>query len=290
MAKRNRNTTGNTIQKRIDEGRGQGVGADYRPWLQVQDVPSTGLASRIKGWKIGRIHHLFSRLETNFFFNLEWSQRVSDIREQFPLLPREETIAIAEKIGVRPPTDPKTQEPIVMTTDFLITVSDGPESREIARTVKPSDQLDSDRVLEKFEIERLYWEARQISWGIVTENEISEVVAKNVQWLHGSCHLGAFPALDALPLDQIEQVILGRIASGLPLAQITSQCDDRLGLPAGASLTAVRHLIATRRWRVNMDVLLEPSKPLQILGTASGSLISASINENSDDSLNQRVA
>ncbi len=46
-----------------------------------------------------------------------------DIREQFPLLPIEETIIIAEELGIKHPTDPNTGEPVVMTTDFLVTVS-----------------------------------------------------------------------------------------------------------------------------------------------------------------------
>ncbi len=290
MAKRNRDTTKSTIQKRIDEGRGQGVGADYRPWLHVQDVPSTGIASRIKSWKVGRIHHLFSRLETNLFFNLEWSRQVSDIREQYPLLNLEETMAIADKIGVRHPTDPKTQECIVMTTDFLVTVFDGVTSRQIARTVKPASELQSDRILEKFEIERRYWEARQISWGIVTEREISAIVAKNVQWLHRSYHLSEYPELNALRLSQIEEAIMSSISSGLPLAQITCECDDRLGLSPGTSLNAVRHLIATRRWLVDMQVLLEPGRPLSILDGSGQSLNCPSIKENHFESLNQHVA
>ncbi len=34
-----------------------------------------------------------------------------DIREQFPLLPLAETIVIAEELGIKHPTIPKTNEP-----------------------------------------------------------------------------------------------------------------------------------------------------------------------------------
>src|SRR5438046_66472 len=108
MAKRNRDIDQRGIERRIAEGRGQGRGLDYRPWLEVQDVPSNGLASRIKGWKTGRLHHLFSNLETSFFYLTEWSSIVTDTREQFPLLPQSETLAIAEEIGVAHPANPKT--------------------------------------------------------------------------------------------------------------------------------------------------------------------------------------
>ena len=77
-------------------GRGQGTGVSYLPWLLVRDVPSKGLSTRIEGWKTGRIHHFLSELELMYYYVLEWSKIVLDIREQYPLLPLEETISIAQ--------------------------------------------------------------------------------------------------------------------------------------------------------------------------------------------------
>lgn len=39
MAKRKRTST---VEKWIKEGRGTGIGADYQPWLKIQDVSSLG--------------------------------------------------------------------------------------------------------------------------------------------------------------------------------------------------------------------------------------------------------
>jgi hypothetical protein len=125
------------IEQRIREGRGQGRGADYKPWLMIRDVPSLGLSERIRGWKSARVHHLLSQLEVNYFYTLEWSTVVTDIREQYPLLPLSETKLIAKHCGISHPTSPKTSQPIVMTTDFLITVRQGMGVAEVARTVKP---------------------------------------------------------------------------------------------------------------------------------------------------------
>ena len=43
-----------------------------------------------------------------------------------------------------------------------------------ARTIKRKEDILDSRVLEKFEIERRYWEKQDISWGIVTEEEIDK--------------------------------------------------------------------------------------------------------------------
>jgi hypothetical protein len=47
----------------IKEGRGQGVGADYKPWLTVRDVPSEVRSHRIFGHVTHCTHHLLSDLE-----------------------------------------------------------------------------------------------------------------------------------------------------------------------------------------------------------------------------------
>ncbi len=66
----------------------------------------------------------------------------------------EETIIIADELGIKHPTDPKTGEPIVMTTDCLLTIDKGQGMFEVARTIKMKDEPLKERVLEKFEIER----------------------------------------------------------------------------------------------------------------------------------------
>ena len=93
-------------------------------------------------------------MERNYFYLTEYSDFVVDIREQFPLLPLEETIVITDELGIKHPTYPKTHEPIVMTTDFLLTVDKGEGLVELARTIKMKDELLKERVIEKFEIER----------------------------------------------------------------------------------------------------------------------------------------
>ena len=109
------------LKKMIQEGYGTGVGSTYKPWIKIQDVPSLGRVTRIKGIKTKkRQHELLSDMERNYFYILEFSDKVLDIREQFPLLPLEDTLSIVEELGIiRHPKELKTKEDIVMTTDFF---------------------------------------------------------------------------------------------------------------------------------------------------------------------------
>lgn len=276
MSKRNRTSTSKIIKKRVAEGRGQGRGKEYEPWLFIQDVPSQGLATRIEGWKTGRIHHFLSKLELRYFFILEWPQIVTDIREQYPL-DRDETIAIAKNLGIRHPTDPKTKEPVVLTTDFLITLRKSIGLEEQARTIKYTKDLASIRVMEKFEIERIYWTLRGIDWGIVTERDIDPIVAANVEWVHPYRNLSNLGSITNSIVHQVESILTHHVAQEkAPLSELTGACDDELGLETGTSLSIVRHLIATRVWEVNMNINLQPKKKLILIAQPSAFKIVAS--------------
>jgi hypothetical protein len=255
MAKRKRVTTEATIARRIREGYGQGSGAAYRPWLSIQDVPSQGLVHRIQGWTTGRVHHLFSNLERDYFFLLDWSPLVVDIREQYPLLPLDETLAIAQQIGVRHPTDPKSKHPVVMTTDFVVEIQHHNGQLQQARTVKPASMLDRHRTLEKLEIERLYWQARSIDWGIVTEHEIPAVYASNVKHLHSYRDISArlLPTVNVTALAQMlhEQ-------TNMSIGDLAQYGDALFGLPSGTTLTVLYHLLATQQLQADLQLPLSP--------------------------------
>ncbi|MBW4540401.1 MAG: TnsA endonuclease N-terminal domain-containing protein [Myxacorys chilensis ATA2-1-KO14] len=266
MAKRSRSIDQQKIEKRLKDGRGEGKGVAYQPWLRIQDVPSRGLASRVKGWKTGREHHLMSNLETSYLFVLDWSQSVLDIREQFPLLPLEETQEIAEQCGFIHPTDPKTQQSVVMTTDFLITLKQSEHEVEHARAIKPAVELQSQRTLEKLEIERRYWERRNIDWGLVTEQEIPKTLVENLKWLRSCYQLEDLAPLTQADITRIEAVLTPQVIQGeTPLTKITNGCDDHLGLSSGTSLSVVRYLIANRQWQIDMSERIQPSKKLNLL-------------------------
>lgn len=265
MAKRKRITDEVTISRRLSEGRGQGRLADYKPWLHIQDVPSQGLATRIKGWKTARVHHFLSQLEYHYFYLLEWSHFVVDIREQYPL-DLDETLAIAEGLGIRHPAAPGSRNPAVMTTDFLITLRQGIGTSECARTVKYAKDLSSERVAEKFEIERLYWEERNIDWGIVTELDLDRTMVKNVEWIHSYLDAAHLAPLDAASIRRVEDFLTPKaLEARRPLRNLTGESDQAFNLQPGASLSVVRHLIASRRWRVDIGKPIRPSETLFLL-------------------------
>lgn len=265
MAKRRRENGRRAQQRRSKEGRGVGTGADYVPYLLIHDVPSIGLASRVWGWKARRVHHLLSRLELKFFYTLEWRQDVLDIREQFPL-DLNETLAIADRLGVRHPRDPKTKDYAVMTSDFVITVRKGFGSEEHISAVKYEEDREKARVKEKLEIERVYWEeVRGLDWNVVTEKNVDVTLAANVEWVHGHREVERLIPLTPEDVARVEAILTPRVAQGrFRLRDLTNECDEQLRLEPGSSLDIVRHLLANRRWEVDMRTRIMPPLPLTL--------------------------
>lgn len=253
MAKRKRSQS---IDRYLKEGRGQGFGIEYKPWLHIQDVPSLGRSTRLKGNKVPRQYEFLSDLERDYFYLLEFSDVVVDIREQYPLLPMEETLLISEELGIKHPIDPKTQEPIVMTTDFIVTTN-GKKNTNVARTIKYKNDLANERVLEKFEIERVYWERQGIDWGIVTESEISKTMATNIAFVHGYAdlrYIDGFQDIDQSELTEFSIYLIGRLLyEEFSLREIAQQLEKHYGLIAGSGIALFKHLVITKAIEIDLS-------------------------------------
>lgn len=249
MARRNYSWTENKINKFIKEGRGQGELSQYKPWLTVDDVPSKGNRTRSKGWKTGRIHHLLSNLERDYFLLLDWTDNIIDIREQFPL-DRAVTIRIAEDKGIAHPTDNRTNTSLVMTTDFLLKIKVENEITFLAKSIKPSVKLEDARVLEKLEIERSYWEEKKILWNIVTEKEIHKELTKNLQWVH------SYRYLENNQEEKFADFLLRFLrryhSSSENLNKLLVAFENEYNIDDGRAITYLRFLIANKFIKVNM--------------------------------------
>jgi len=254
MGKNRRKWSEKQYQKYIKEGRGQGTGADYIPWIKIHDFPSNGVCARIRGRTTGRIHHLLSRNESAFFYLLDCSPDVSDIREQFPLR-LQDTLDIAHSLGIRHPWDHSSNFPIVMTTDFLITTRDGPR----ARTIKETDALSNTRVLEKFAIEHSYWERHAVDWKIVTEKQIEFERSRNLQWLYYGQSLE-----ELLPDPREQDRVLAAFldlyeTSGLPLPDAIEILESSHCLRPGVGMSVFKKLIILGMIRLDLSRRIDPA-------------------------------
>ena len=256
MAKRTRRWNEAVYRRYLREGRGQGSGASYNPWITIHDFPSLGMASRVSGQTTGRIYHLMSNLESNLFYILDWADEVTDIREQFPLSDLNRAIEIAEKALIRYPYDAVSGFPYVLTSDFYIETHQG----AMAIAVKPSSELSKPRVREKLEIERRYWIEREVRWCVMTEREINMVKARNIEWLSQAKDLLQLGLGKELQSATEDFFMSHYVSQSHNLKSLFSQVEKRFGLTNGMGLNIYKYLI----YHKNIEVDVE--QPIHILG------------------------
>jgi len=230
-------------------------GKEYKPAITIQDVPSLGRSSRIYGLKTDRQHDFLSDNERNYYYYLLFSPEVIDIREQFPLQ-LDMTILIADELGLKHPIHPKTKEPIHMTSDFCVTVNEDGKMKDIICTIKSKDDLVDRRVLEKFEIEQIYWSRLGIDWNIVTDVEINKTVALNIADVMHYYSLDMLESFNKIAEEEINDIIIAFIQrlidSNKNVREVSSVFERDLHLLKGAGISLFKHLIARKYINVNL--------------------------------------
>lgn len=244
--------------------RGKGKGSEFVAYVQAGDGVSRGQRNRLFSHKLVREVICLSRGEKDVCLILERATVAIDFREQYPLYPIEETMAIAEQLGVKPCALNVQGKP--MTTDFLVTCREGLTEKEVAISFKLSRELANPRTLELAEIERVFHQRRGTIWGVVTELDIPRTVVTNLDLLVDFYALEDLRPLTAADVASISAALLPRITNGnTPLNLAALEVDTLLNHEAGTCLPVAWHLIATRQIAVDLEKPLKPDEPLALL-------------------------
>lgn len=268
---RSKVVTQEKVDKRIAAGDGQGVREDYVPWIKVRAFPSRGTSHIVPGVKVHRAHHLLSNAEYHYHVILEHDRSIIDIREQFPLLPAAETQAIASSLKVRPPVYPGASVPLVLTTDFLITqVDSSGKERLVARSMKYASEIedaskaDQDRLLEKLEIERIFWTRRNIEWKLVLYERLSQIRIRNLLILRSYALISPTLMTEKNIIRMVEVVTMVKTGE-IPLKTLLLKIAKCLYMEYMGVKGLFFHLIWVGRLKVDLNSkMIELSKPLYV--------------------------
>jgi len=254
----------NKIKRYIKEGRGQGTGKNYIPWTKTysREFSSKGRVTRVMGVKTQRIHYLQSDNQYRAFLTFEFCPAVIDIRESFPLLDVYEIIDEIDDLRFDKFRDKGTKEPYALTTNFLLTVNQNDDKRLIARSIKNVSELNRKITWEKLEIERRYWAARNIDWKLITNKELSNQRAKNIEWVRETLFEDRLVIDDELTEKLFQHCLQNRQHN---LRGVLSAFDNRESLNKGTALYLFRYLVATNQLKINMHQPIQFNKKVQEL-------------------------
>lgn len=261
MAGRRKLQTTEDFQRALKNRYGLGEGDSYKPWIRVQDVASQGNSAKIQGLKVKREHHTLSEHESCFFYLAEFSDSVIDVREQFPLLPLDLSVRISSVLGVKHPIVPGTKTPNVMTTDFLLTCSDGAKTWYEAVSVKPEAQLNDKRAAEKLDIERVWWELQGITFHLFTMTDRNKIQSRNIQWATSPIRQGK--QFD----DELLVSALGFVTEGIIFVE--SLCNifvEKLSVEHDDALVLLKTLIARKLVLIELNNSIADTGILNVTG------------------------
>ncbi|WP_018277472.1 heteromeric transposase endonuclease subunit TnsA [Teredinibacter turnerae] len=224
----------------IKEGRGQGAGSAYKPWLTVRDVPSEGRSHRVFGHLTQRTHHLLSDLELATFLLLQWRSTVTDIREQFPL-ERALTQELCTRLGVEHPNQRGVDQ--YMSSDFVVDSKEKDRPRFVLQ-VKAKKHLEVARVVEKLEVERSYWKEKEIPFYLVTEGQIPPTVFENINLLYNYADDSIDQTELSVPFELFRQQLPQH--ESLRLIDLCIHLDTAYSQEPGESLYQIKRLLALR--------------------------------------------
>lgn len=254
------------ISRWLKEGRGQGNGPSYKPWLTVQDFPSNlGRSHRPHSPKLGRHVELLSDVEEAAFLIVERSKFVTEAKEQYPFN-RNLSQAVAHELGIRHPTYPGTKIPCVMTVDLLVTVHRPPVTVHIGIDCKTRDKAADSLVLEKLELMRRCLAQFGHQHIVFFDSHIPEQLIRNLVWINS----GRPHPQEQLPYPDYLNDATERLYSHLsstafgerPLRVVCEEFDSVSGQRPGTSLRAARLLIDSYRLHAELNGPDLPGRPL----------------------------
>ncbi len=122
--------------------------------------------------------------------------------------------------------------------------------------------------MEKFEIERVYWERKGIDLGIVTEQEIDKTIAHNISYVQNYrdiSNLDCFSNIEKHELkDLIYEFIKRVVDDERTMRSICTQFDSDMSLEKGSSLSIFRYLVINKIIEIDITQKIDVNKRIYI--------------------------
>lgn len=245
-----------TIRKRNRQGLGTGDGSTYQPAIRVQEFSSRAPQTRMGSSLRGRTVHLHSGLERALYLILEFSTDIVEFKEQVPM-DRSITLGAAQTLGIKHPVHDRTNVPVVMTLDVLVTERDAAGVvTTTAWDVKPWSELSNERALEKLSLHRAYALRMGLTHRLFTERSCSKAYIENIDWLWCSRRKDAELLSTPDFYERYPRLLLEELAAGARRTSIRDFCscfDVRHRLKPGSALRLFKQLVWSHNIRIDLS-------------------------------------
>lgn len=246
------------LRSRLKRGFGLGVGSTYHPWLRVRDVPSIGPSGNPKGITIPRVYHLPSVPERIFFHLLDRQLDVVDIREQFPILHLQETLAICSELSVKHTRHGSYPDPF--TLDFVVTRRTPSGLVYQARSIKTPEDAVVPEVRLRLKVEHKWCQQNGIDWKLVDTTIFTRDLLSTLTFMRGWSLQRYVPKMDQA--DEFARIFADSYGANCPLKEIVKTCSKRLKRGYDHCLTEFRYCVWSDRIAVDLTSKLTLHLPV----------------------------
>jgi hypothetical protein len=233
---------------------GMPQGVEHKAFVKAREFANDGTASSAHGITVDRPYELISKGEEGYFYILDFCQGLLDIREGYPLFSHEAAQATFATGG-------ELLRAEVMTIDFLLTRDTVPVSYA-GRSYKPSGKLHSKSQVAGLLRQQAVF--RQLGWGwkLVTERNLSPIVADNAyqlsHWFRDSA-----AARDPAIVDSARQLTL-KMPTALTFQHVIDRVSKRMGIDESASRAAICAAIRGRTLEIDWHQPIALLRPLPL--------------------------
>jgi len=163
-----------------------------------------------------------------------------------------------------------------ITTDFLVTTTNNNENLEIARTIKQKNDLLDRRIIEKFEIERVFWERKGVDWSVITEEEINDDLVKNISLIHSYKDISLIDSFTDIEASEIQDLVyefLKRIIDNpKTMRKICHEFEDEMCLEKGTGLSMFKYLVINKIIEIDITQKINVNKNIPIIIVVEASI------------------
>lgn len=148
-----------------------------------------------------------------------------------------------------------------MSSDFLVNSSDSDLPKFVLQA-KYTKDLSDPRTVEKLELERRYWEYKEVPWFLVTEKDISRTAFQNIEWLYPD-QQKTHELSDLTEQLKFYSHHFAKDPSST-IIKISKSLDVKYDHEAGESLAEIRGLLASRLLSFDVNISFRKLTPAEI--------------------------
>jgi hypothetical protein len=233
----------------------------YFSFLKTQDIKSYGSKSRTPSYVIiGQDLNLLSVNERLFYYQLLFDNKITWVKEQYPLLELERAMLMAKRLNIRYPTYPYSAcVEVVMTSDFYCGNIFGSENVYSIKDVKAfASNVTAKKkknLIDKEKIQRMFWETQGVKYHLILSSSIKNTFTQNLEMLAPSIHLGLH-----------NEIILDRWASSfklnlnadsnIRLSQLLTEVSKHSDISYLDSISLFHHCLWHKHIKANLNIPL----------------------------------